>query len=429
MQDPKKLDAGSKNDVVAALTNALEQLKKNDPKALAAMSGAGSQAQNKTAAVDALKKSIAVVKTEDQPEGQAFHSRDPIAGLFQSEMESSVMPELQAFSEGNPVVWIPAGIKGIFEHCNGKYPFKTATRSTSEITIGNQCKIALFGDWGADNDHAKNVAQQAMAHKPDYIIHLGDIYYSGSEDECQTFLRNWPLKDIAGAPIKGRSFALNGNHEMYSLGVPYFTTVLNAFGQEASYFTLVNDYWQLHGLDSSYVPFSIGAGQVDDRLKVQWNWLRERLAIPKKRNIFLSHNQPVSAHLPELEAAQALMDEARILLAEFGSESIFGWFFGHEHRCAIYDDTALSARFRARLIGNGAIGHHPQTETAPAKDDSGASASPFVWVNKRSLANKGLVAVSSFALLSINRDKIHIDYIDEDGFVGYSEDWSVDQHM
>ena len=177
------------------------------------------------------------------------------------------------------------------------------------------------------------------------------------------------------------------------------------------------------------MPFSIGGGHADDRLKVQWNWLRERLAVPKKRNIFLSHNQPVSAHLPEFEAAQALMDEARILLEDFGSQSIFSWFFGHEHRCAIYDDSALSARFRARLIGNGAIGHHPQTETAAAKDESGASASRFVWVNKRSLEDKGIVAMSSFALLSIDNDKIHVDYIDEDGYVGYREDWTAHDHL
>jgi predicted phosphodiesterase len=431
MPNPRKLDAGNKNDVIAVMQNTLDGLKANDPKAmeaLAASAAPGNQNENRARAIAALSKSIDFVKSEEQPQGQPFHSRDPIAGTIQSYIESRTLPELQAFAEGNPVVWIPAGIKGIFEHFKGKYPFKTATKA-SDVIIKNQCKIALFGDWGADNDHARNIAKQAMSHNPDYIIHLGDIYYSGSESECQTFLKNWPLKDAAGNSIKGRSFALNGNHEMYSLGRPYFTTVLDAFGQEASYFTLSNDYWQLHGLDSAYLPFSIGAGDADDRLKVQWNWLRERMAIPNKKNIFLSHNQPVSAHLPEFEAAQALMDEARILLADFGSQSIFGWFFGHEHRCAIYNDKALSARFRARLIGNGAIGHHPQTETAPAKDETGAEAHPFVWVNRRSLEDKGVVAMSSFALLNLDGDKIHIDYIDEDGIVGYNEDWTVHSHF
>jgi len=146
---------------------------------------------------------------------------------------------------------------------------------------------------------------------------------------------------------------------------------------------------------------------------------------PEKRNIFLSHNQPVSAHLPEFEVAQALMSEARILIEEFGLHSIYGWFFGHEHRCAIYDDNDISAMFRARLIGNGAIGHHPQEETAPAVDETGAHTNPFVWVNKRSLEDKGIVAISSFALLSLDGDSIDVEYIDEDGFVGYRESWQA----
>ena len=211
---------------------------------------------------------------------------------------------------------------------------------------------------------------------------------------------------------------------MYSLGRPYFSTVLPAFGQEASYFTLFNDHWQFQGLDTAYEPFSISGGTKDSRLQVQWDWLRDSFRNKgTRRNILLSHNQPVSAHLPELEAAQALMNEARILLEEFNLGTIYGWFFGHEHRCTVYDDNVQSALFRARLIGNGAIGHHPQEETEPAKDDTGAHCAPFVWRNGRSLENKGIVAMSSFALLSLDGEKIEIEYIDEDGFVGYKETW------
>lgn len=423
--------ADNRDYVLQSMEATLNALKNRDPKAVAAL--ADSQSGQSTSdseiedrrklAIGNLSEAIQQTQQETQPEGQAFHSRVPIAGIVQSSLEASVLPQLQAYSEGNPVVWIPAGIKGILEHCDAKYPFQTATQA-SRIQIPNACKIALLADWGADNDHAKNVAAQAMARNPDYMIHLGDIYYSGSEAECQTFLRNWPLKTPDRNPIKGRSFSLNGNHEMYSLGKPYFTIVLPAFGQEASYFTLFNDNWQFQGLDTAYVPFSISGGTVDARLQAQWEWLRDSLKNSgTKRNIFLSHNQPVSAHLPELAAAQDLMNEARKLLAEFSLGSIYGWFFGHEHRCTIYDDDVLSAMFRSRLIGNGAIGHHPQEETEPAKDETGATAAPFVWVNKRSLEDKGIVAMSSFAFLTLNDGRIDIEYIDEDGFVGYKETW------
>jgi len=49
----------------------------------------------------------------------------------------------------------------------------------------------------------------------DYIVHLGDVYYAGTElapppgEEMQHFLQMWP------AMPPGRSFTLNSNREMY----------------------------------------------------------------------------------------------------------------------------------------------------------------------------------------------------------------------
>ena len=52
------------------------------------------------------------------------------------------------------------------------------------------------------------------------MIHLGDIYYAGTKPECEAVLKMWPLCDADGAPIKDRSFALNGNHEMFCVILP-----------------------------------------------------------------------------------------------------------------------------------------------------------------------------------------------------------------
>jgi predicted phosphodiesterase len=289
----------------------------------------------------------------------------------------------------------------------------------------NNCKIALLADWGADNVHAARLGNLAIGKGADYIIHLGDIYYSGTESECRTFLKNWPLKDASGDPVQGKSFALNGNHEMYSLGRPYFTIVLPAFGQEASYFTLHNDYWQIQGLDTAYDPFSI-KGRTDARLRAQSQWLIDSIKNNSdKQNIFLSHNQPVSAHMPEFKAAQPLMEEVLQLLQEVGGTAIYGWFFGHEHRCTIYKDDAVGARFRARLIGNGSIAHHPQEEVKAEVDETGASTTPFLKVNNRALDEDKHVAVSTFALLSFNGATIHVEYIDEDDRIFYEETWNA----
>lgn len=209
---------------------------------------------------------------------------------------------------------------------------------------------------------------------------------------------------------------------MYSLGRYYFTTVLEGLGQEASYFTIANQWWQLHGFDTAYVPFSISGGNEDASLKPQWNWLVDLMkSNPQKKNIFLTHNQPVSAHLPEFEACYPLNQEYRKLLMEAQPGRIFAWFFGHEHRCTIYDDSMTD--FKARLIGNGSIPHHPQKEFAPDEDETKSNCTPFVEVNKKSL-DGGPLAISTFALLSFNGPRCSVEYINEDGSTFYhTENW------
>ncbi len=423
-------------DVIDAMQMTLVKLQASDPATLTLLAGdktsslAGLDPETRRLqAIQSLIDSIAEAKAESVPEGHPYHSRDPLTGLIQSQIEDNVIPELQATGQGNPVVWIPAGVLGVLEHFRTKYPFQTAT-AASRIQIPNNCKIALLADWGADNIHAGRLGKLAIAKGADYVIHLGDIYYSGTQTECLTFLQNWPLKQADGTPVKGKSFALNGNHEMYSLGRPYFTIVLPAFGQEASYFTLFNDNWQIHGLDTAYVPFSIGGGTTDTRLQVQSKWLTDNIKNnPNKRNILLTHNQPVSAHLPEFQQAQTLMSEARLLIQQLGLNAFYGWFFGHEHRCTIYKDDDPGALFRARLIGNGSIAHHPQEEVMAEADETGATTTPFLKVNSRALDEDNQVAVSTFAMLTFTGTTIQIQYIDEDDRLFYEETWDATKKL
>jgi predicted phosphodiesterase len=423
-------------DVIDAMQMTLAKLEASDPATLTLLAGdktsslAGLDPEpRRLQAIQSLKDSITEAEAESVPEGHPYHSRDALTGLIQSQIEDNVIPELQATGQGNPVVWIPAGVLGVLEHFRTKYPFQTAT-AASRIQIPNNCKIALLADWGADNIHAARLGKLAIAKGADYVIHLGDIYYSGTEGECLTFLQNWPLKQPNGTPVKGKSFALNGNHEMYSLGRPYFTIVLPAFGQEASYFTLFNDNWQIHGLDTAYVPFSIGGGTTDTRLQIQSKWLTDNIKNnPTKRNILLTHNQPVSAHLPEFQQAQTLMNEARQLLQQLGGTAFYGWFFGHEHRCTIYKDDDPGALFRARLIGNGSIAHHPQEEVKSEADETGATTTPFLKVNSRALDEDKQVAVSTFAMLTFTGTTIQIQYIDEDDRLFYEETWDANKKL
>jgi hypothetical protein len=52
-----------------------------------------------------------------------------------------VLPELQAFGQGNPVVWVPTGIDGILEHFKPKAKFKVTTAAASHMRLPNTCKV------------------------------------------------------------------------------------------------------------------------------------------------------------------------------------------------------------------------------------------------------------------------------------------------
>lgn len=407
-----------------------------------------------------LENASNFVSSEDYFEGETFHSRHPLAALSQAHFSTTanevthndigdaIPAVVDVFGEGNPIVWAPVMVNIFVEYLKGKADFKVATDTKSLIQIPNKCSIALLGDWGADNNHAQRIAQIVRDRSADIAIHLGDIYYAGNQYECERFLANWPLK-IA----YGNSFALNGNHEMYSRGIPYFNTILPAFGQEASYFTLRNDNWQLHGLDTAYVPFSIdGQVQVDDkpgfwkslmtrigstlefqdhenfgrksdaRLQAQWDWVQSKLSNSgTRKNIFLSHNQPVSAYLPEFKAGSFLYNEFWKLRETIpnGMHTVLAWFFGHEHKGTIYKDSATE--FKARLIGNGAIPHSRQALVPPAKDDTGTASTPVFTMNNKALKADCLdiqeldLAVSTFALLTLDGPDAYVEYINEDG--------------
>ncbi|MGB6869086.1 MAG: hypothetical protein WBD93_05700, partial [Acidobacteriaceae bacterium] len=173
------------------------------------------------------------------------------------------------------------------------------------------------------------------------------------------------------------------------------------------------------GLDTAYVPFSISGGTRDANLKCQWDFLVQGIkANPGRKNILLSHNQPISAFAKEYADAGPLREEYYQLISATQTDAAYAWFFGHEHRCTIYDDSAL--QYKARLLGNGAIPHDPQTETVPQPN-----CTKFTAAN-HGVLNGGPLAICTFALLSLDRDQITVDYINEDGSKFYQQEaWSA----
>jgi len=189
--------------------------------------------------------------------------------------------------------------------------------------LEDNCSIALVGDWGTGIKRALAVAREIEKHTPHHAIHLGDVYYSGTEEEItERFLANWP-KNV------GRSWALNSNHEMYSGGHGYFKITLKKFKQPASYFCLRNNNWQLIGLDTGYVDHNLN--------REQFEWLLHKVNNYNGKTILLSHHQLFSAYESQGENLEARLD----MLLDEGK--IYAWFWGHEHRCIVYKPYMNSA--------------------------------------------------------------------------------------
>ena len=52
--------------------------------------------------------------------------------------------------------------------------------------VGGKLTIAIFGDWGTGGPNAIETMRQISAFRPDILLHLGDVYYSGTQSEMQS---------------------------------------------------------------------------------------------------------------------------------------------------------------------------------------------------------------------------------------------------
>lgn len=199
-------------------------------------------------------------------------------------------------------------------------------------------RIAVLGDWGTGLYGAPAIARQVLADADPFslLLHLGDVYYSGTDKEVkQRFLDLWPTRPEA------ISRALNSNHEMYSGGDPYFRQTLPAFHQEGSYFALQNQHWLLVGLDVAYLDHAI-----DD---IQVGWLKGLLAQAGERKVILFSHHQLFSHF-ESQGTKLLAHPG--FGAILRSKRIFAWYWGHEHRCSIFEGPDQTFGLLARCIGH-----------------------------------------------------------------------------
>jgi hypothetical protein len=241
------------------------------------------------------------------------------------------------FDRGD-VGWLRTAIPYIrsrlgIEHRDPRPPF---TQAVDEVA--GDCRLALLGDWGT-NLYGAPPAAESIAADGEYqaLVHLGDVYYSGSHQEVEEkFLLPWSRMSRGNANAVSR--ACNSNHEMFSGGGPYFTMTLPEFGQASSTFVLRNDHWLMVGLDTAYHDHRLDPEQI--------RWLDTVTSASGNRRVILfTHHQPFSQFN---EQGPDLVNDLDALLA---SGKIFAWYWGHEHLHALYDPHPRWG-FHGRCVGH-----------------------------------------------------------------------------
>jgi hypothetical protein len=264
---------------------------------------------------------------------------------------------------------------------------------------------------------------------PDFTIHLGDVYYVGGNSEIDENCFGKSAGEFEGVtwPHGSQgSFALNGNHEMYANGEPYFTSFLptlgmrgDSGGQVASFFCLEAAKWRLLAIDTGYnsvgipilsqipgintIPFIGGDCHLE---KLLLNWLRS-VVKPKenpKATLILSHHQYFTAFKD-----YAYTKPAKQLMEFFQGQEVV-WIWGHEHRLGIYQKFSKDGGITAygRCMGHGGMPVDLGTPD-PTK-------APLTFYDPRThrLSNGVDVGQNGFVSITINGGVLTLDYRDID---------------
>jgi predicted phosphodiesterase len=277
----------------------------------------------------------------------------------------------------------------------------------STVDLENTARVFLVGDWGSGLDRAQKVASQMRQElrkgggRQQIVVHLGDVYYSGTKREFERrFLKWWPVDEGSGV----LSFTLPGNHDMYTGGHAYYATGLadRRFERQngCSFFALRNHHWQLLGLDTAYEDSGLHGRQAE--------WARKLIQDAPRglKTALLSHHQLFSAHE---SGAKTLQEKVEPVLE---TDRVDARFWGHEHRCIQYDATEWEGH---RVGFASCIGHGGVPEYLVMKEGE-TKPKPWVYEYLKQYGT-GLQPWDTFgfAVLELNDATLRVRYIDEDG--------------
>lgn len=289
--------------------------------------------------------------------------------------------------------------------------------------IPDKCSIIFFSDWATGSKSSINLLKEVSKLNPDIVIHLGDVYFSGTLKETKNNLVN-PFKKYLSPQTK--IFIIPGNHDYYS-GTEGVNYALKSFEQYSTYFSLYNSRIQIEGMDTGFNDsncFNVLRERSHNVTTIEeekdWHLHRSTIAIEEKRKlVFLSHHQVIS---PWMHAGHVngklsplnidLFNQYRTVIS-----SVDLWLYGHDHSFAIMNPYVFQnvVLLRARLIGNGDCQYRDKDYSnyeniSPGQFETNEEDIPIPSIKNVFPGAFDKLINNSFALLTISKKETSITY-------------------
>ncbi len=344
---------------------------------------------------------------------------------------ATARPPLGDFDNSNIFPWIANWLKtlGSERHAFEAYPEQgeRGHYDLSGMLAGDgSIRIGIAGDWGTGTDVSQQVADSMVSTNPELTVHLGDVYYVGTAQEIQENCLgvNGEYQGVVWRHGTKGSFALNGNHEMYSGGSPYFDVFLPTLGipasqdrqQLRSYFCLETPGWRIVALDTGYNSDTLGGDCTLEKPLLDWLQSVVDPVRHRKPTVILSHHQWFSGF-----GDGDYPKPAQQIAPFFGNQQIV-WLWGHEHRLAIfypYKSSGNHLTCYARCIGHGGM---PLEVASSAYPNQERPQRVEYWDNPdlrperfHNLPDGTRVGTNGYAMMTIQGPRLQLEYLDADG--------------
>lgn len=392
------------------------------------------------AAGDVLDPPTGKKLRDDDPEVTAFlaqlhHRLGHAMGTGNAELQRDLERQLATYIYGNPL-WQQMSQQyfayyGLYPTHKGAAPLYRSWNASNggggrmdygaiAWRLPADATVALIGDIGTGTDVAAAVLLAALSFKPHAILHVGDVYFSGTRFEFAHRFVGMIDAVMKAAGQRVPIFTVPGNHEYFTGNIAYFEcldsgklTPLPEQRQRASYFSLktADDGWQFLGMDTGYYGhyFAVSADQQRVALQLlhrrdkavptdlpaqtmmaapdvvvlrddEAQWQRAQIEAFRGQSVLLSHHPLYSASIPcgakqrmiagkpdPTDINREWVDTAmwRQLGRYFG-DRVPAWFWGHEHNLNIFQNAwrpadwpatgEMNALFRTLPAGR-CIGH------------------------------------------------------------------------